>query len=991
MSGTLTNLRVISDRPPGRMRLRCDLLAGNKAYAARLDQLLVRMDGVSGVDTRHLTGSIILLHDPALDRDSLVERVREALEVARRGGVVLQPPPQRPQARTAGRRPDGGPPDGGSNAPEPWHSLSPKDVASSTKTDTARGLTVAEAADRLGRHGPNLLPQDEPRSDFAILRSQFQTMPVALLTGSAVISIATGGVVDAVATLAVVAANAVLGYITEGQAESAIHSLMDTSAQEVTVRRDGRELRIRSAELVPGDLHVVGPGEQIGADARLVSSERLQIDESALTGETVPVPKAADAPVGLRAALGDRATMVFAGTIVSEGRGSAIVVATGRQTEAARIALLSQTATRPRAPVEVELDRIGRSLVKAAIAACGLFFGIGLARGYALPTILRDALALAVAAVPEGLPVVATSTMALGLKRMERQGILVRRIDAVESLGALQTICLDKTGTLTQNRMKVVAAVSGDLMVELDDEALLGPLVAAAALNNDAEIVDGELAGSSATERALAEFAAAHGADLVGLRQARPRSTTIARGVNRPFMTTVHDGNGPCTIVKGAPDAVLALCDRILHDGRDCPLDTETRERILSLNDAVAARPARVLGFAQASHRPEGERLQGLTWLGLVGMVDPLRPGAAPFVKAMQAAGLDPVIITGDQAATAGAIARELGLGRDGQIRIVDVGELGALDPTLLAALVSKVDVFARVSAHEKLAIVQALQAGGRVVAMTGDGVNDGPALRAADVGIAMGASGTDLARDVANVVIRDDNLETLVDAISQGRSVYRNIGRALEFLITTNMSEILLELAEALHGPGELETPMELLWINLVTDVLPGLGLAMADADTDAMQRPPRDRDEPIIARADVRRMAIDGTTIAAASFASHLYGMARYGGGPQTRSVTYLSLSLGQLLYTLVCQRRNIRDLRPEALLQNPRLNGAILVSAGLAVLPFFVPGLSRLMGLGRLGAADAAIAVAAAVAPSASVLLRREMQIEFDQVERQGCATS
>ncbi|MBD3765869.1 MAG: cation-transporting P-type ATPase [Rhodobacterales bacterium] len=683
--------------------------------------------------------------------------------------------------------------------------------------------------------------------------------------------------------------------------------------------------------------------------------------------------------------------MVFAGTIVAEGRGTAIAVATGRQTEAARIALLSQTASRPRAPVEVELDRIGGALVKAALAACGLFFGIGLARGNPLPVILRDSLALAVAAVPEGLPVVATTTMALGLKRMERRGILVRRIDAVESLGALQTICLDKTGTLTQNRMTVVAAVAGDRLVDPGDRAALAPLVEAAVLNNDTEILGGELAGSSATERALAEFARAQGADIVAMRQSRPRKATLPRGVKRPYMTTVHDGDGAATVIKGAPDAVLALCDRVLSEAGERPLDAETRERILALNDAVAARPARVLGFARAAHPPVGEQPQGLTWLGLVGMVDPLRPGAAPFVRAMQAAGLAPVIITGDQAATAGAIARDLGLGRDGQIRIVDAGELGSLDPKLLAALVGSVDVFARVSAHEKLAIVQALQAGGRVVGMTGDGVNDGPALRAADVGIAMGASGTDLARDVANVVIRDDNLETLVDAISQGRSVYRNIGRALEFLITTNLSEILVELAEALHGPGELESPMELLWINLVTDVLPGLGLAMAEADADAMQRPPRARDEPIVTRADMRRMAIDSSSIAGASFAAHLYAMTRYGAGPQTRAVSYMSLSLGQLIYTLVCQRRNIRDLHPEALLHNPRLNGAILLSAGMAMLPLVVPPLGRLLGIGRIGAVDAAVALAAAVAPSAGVLVRRAVQIECDQVERQGCATS
>jgi Ca2+-transporting ATPase len=383
--------------------------------------------------------------------------------------------------------------------------------------------------------------------------------------------------------------------------------------------------------------------------------------------------------------------------------------------------------------------------------------------------------------------------------------------------------------------------------------------------------------------------------------------------------------------------------------------------------------------------------VSGFTWLGLVAMVDPLRPDARAFVARAQAAGLATVMITGDQAATAAAIARELDLSAGGPLRIVDAPDLDRLDPALLGGLARRTHVFARVSAPQKLALVKALQSGGRVVGMTGDGVNDGPALKAADVGIAMGASGSDLARDVANVVIRDDRLETLIDAIAQGRAVHRNIRRALEFLVTTNISEIAVELVEALHGPGELETPMELLWINLASDVLPGLGLALADPDPDAMQRPPRDPREPIIPPAHARRMAVDSAAIAAASLGAHFLGLAKHGPGPQTRAMTYLALSLGQLLYTLTCQRSEVRHLVPGRLLQNRTLDAALLASSALAVAPFVVPPLGRLLGIARLGAADTGAALAAAALPAASVLLRRGVVLDLDTVEGRPCATS
>ncbi len=965
---------ILHDRVPGRLRLSIAGLVGRRALAARLAARLQAERLIHAVEVRAHTGSVLIRHAPEAAREAVLAAVHAALAAAR--ASAAPPPADGPGPAVAQAPPEAA-----------WHALEAEEALERLGGHAARGLDSAEAERRLRAHGPNTLPQEETRPALALFADQFRSLPVALLAGSSVVSLASGGVTDAVATLTVVAINGVLGYVTEGQAERAIHALMDTSGQSVRVIRDGATAEIRAAAIVPGDICDWRAGEQVTADARLLADHRLRVDESALTGETLPVAKSAAGLAAPGAPIGERPAMLHAGTIVAEGRATGLAVATGRHTEAARIALLSQTANRPRAPVEDELDRLGTVLVKGALAACGLFFGIGFARGIPLAAVLRDALALAVAAVPEGLPVVATTTMALGLRRMAKRGILVRRIDAVESLGAMQVICLDKTGTLTQNRMAVIAAVAGLEEADPDDPAL-GRLRAVAALNNDS---GPEAAGSSATERALVDFARAGGLDVAGLRADRPRKATVERGPGRPWMLTTHAGDGPGTLVKGAPEAVLAMCSHRLANGRRRRLTQADRDHILGLNDAVAARPARVIAFAEGKGRTASDAPEGLTWLGLVGMVDPLRPGARPFVAALQRAGLTPVIITGDQAATAGALARELDLGQGGPVRIIDSAGIADLDPALLAAMVEETQVFARVSAQDKLAIVQAIQASGRVVGMTGDGVNDGPALKAANVGIAMGASGTDLARDVANVVIRDDDLETLVDAIAQGRAVYRNIRRALEFLVTTNLSEIVLEIAEAAHGPGEIETPMELLWINLVTDVLPGLGLALADPDPDAMARPPRPRDEPIVTKADMRRMGLDGGTIAASALAAHFFALARHGPGPVTRSTTYLALSLGQLLYTLMCQRRDIRRLEPGRLLENRALDATVLTSAGLAVLPYAVPPLARLLGISRLGRAETAVALIAAVTPAAAVLARRGVVLELDTWEAGSCATS
>ena len=962
----------------GRIRLRVPRLPDHARSMARLGAALEADPRVEEVRARAASASVIL-RAPALDSDEAVlSLAREALRSALSPGEAA--PPRPAQAPAHLRDPS-----------RPWHAERARDVLQALDSDAEQGLDAAEAERRRARHGLNTLPQEERTSQLALFAQQFNSLPVAMLTVSSVFSIATGGVADAVATLSVVGVNAVFGFVTEGQAEAAIHKLMDTSQQEVGVIRGGARHRIGAAQLVPGDIVEVHAGTQLAADMRLLSAENLRVDESALTGETFPVPKGPDEAVEAEAPVGARATLLHGGTLVAEGTGRAVVVETGARTAAAQISLLSSGAQRPRAPVEEELERLSGTLVKLSLLACGAFFGIGWARGLALSEILKDTLALAVASVPEGLPVVATTTMSLGLRRMEKKGILVRQIDAVETLGALQVICLDKTGTLTRNRLEVCEAALGFARTEDLSEAALAPIAEVAALNNDAEPGPDGAEGSSGTERALMDFARAHGIDVAAMRAERPRIALVERTLSRPWMATTHGEGAGCFLVKGSPDAVLAMCESYLDGGEARALDEAARARFRRLNDEIAGRPARVLAFARGQVPEDPESPRGLTWLGLVGMADPIREGARDFIAAMHSAGLRTIMITGDQVATAEAIARELDLAGDEPLRIVDAPRLGDLSPEVLAGIARQTHVFSRVSAQHKLAIVKALQSSGQVVAMTGDGVNDGPALKAANIGIAMGATGTDLAREVANVVIRDDELRTLEDAIAQGRAVYRNIRRALEFLITTNMSEIAVGLVEAAHGPGELETPMELLWINLVSDVLPGLGLALADPDPDVMRRPPRAPGEPIIPEKDFRRMGLDGSTIAAASLVSHFVGLARYGPGPETRAMTFLSLSLGQLFYTMMCQRSDIRELRPDKLLENRALDGAVLVSSGLAVLPFFVPPLRRLLGVAPIGLSDSAIALGGAVAPAAAVLARRGVRIELDTVEGRACETS
>ena len=971
---------IIEHESRGRLRLRSTALKRAPDVAAAVAARAAETPGVLRAEARAATGSLIIRFDDRLSRCDILRAVEIALRDA-----VEEPHGRResdPEGRAVGEASDVA-------RGIAWHAGPLAEVALRLDADAATGLSSEDAARRLRRFGPNRPPEDAPTPAWRLAAKQVDSLPVAMLAVSALASAATGGFADATATGAIVLANAAIGYVTEAQAERSIRALTGDSRRSVDARRDGGWTRVRVDALAPGDVIRLRAGMQAPADARIIRSRGLRADESPLTGESAPADKLADDGLPEATPLGDRRNMLHAGGLLVAGSAEALVAATGSRTAAGRIQALSATAARPVAPVEAELDRLGADLAKLCLVASVVVFGAGWLRGYALAEIFKDSLALAVAAVPEGLPMVATTTLSRGLRRMERKGVLIRQLSAVESLGAASALCLDKTGTLTENRMAVVAAAVGDDEVALDEPRArrrLARIATAAALNAE-PLEDG--ASRSGTERALAAFAGAIGRDPEGLAAARPVQRIIERRPGRPWMATTHGGRGRRLLVKGAPGAVLARCARIRDGGAPRPLSDAGRAAILRLNDRLAARPARVLGFAEGAADPiDEDDVRDLVWIGMLGLADPIRADAAPLIARLRAAGAAPMMITGDQGGTARAVADAVGLSGGEPLRIVDAGELGAVPPDLLAGLVHDTHLFARVSPEQKLLIVRALQDAGHVVAMTGDGVNDGPALRAADVGVAMGAGGADLARAVANVVIRDDRLETLGEAVAQGRAVRRNIRRALEYLITTNVSEILVGLVEAARGPGELETPLELLWLNLVTDVLPGLGLALAEPEDDAMRRSPQPRHAPVIPREDLRRIAGDAALIAGAALAAHFTAVARYGPGPRTRGVTFAALSFGQLLYTLVSQRSDPRRLPLRRLFENRTLDLALIGAAALAAAPHLIPGLRRLVGVAPLSGGDWVLALSAAATPTGTVLARRGVRIMLTREAIERC---
>ncbi len=874
-----------------------------------------------------------------------------------------------------------------------WHAMSVQAVVAAVAADVQQGLSSSEASRRFADYGPNKGFERPPTSTLVLLGRQFTSLPVGLLLGASVVSVLTGGIVDAAVTLAVVGLNAAIGYGTESGSERIIRGMTGRQALAVPVLRDGVERFIDQEELVPGDVLILRPNTVVAADARLVQSDGLYSNEALLTGENEPVEKGPTQRCPAGEVLSQRRNMVFQGSFVVNGTGRAVVVATGTGTETGRIEAVAQEVSTPLTPLERDLDKLGGQLAVLSLAACGAFFAVGYLRGRTLLSMLKSALALAVAAIPEGLPATATTTLALGLRELRRKGVIIRRLEAVEGLGSLQVICFDKTGTLTQNRMELdrlhLPGPDGGVTLAWPAErdgngSSLLRLFEIAALCSEVtfeETAQGLVLGGSATETALVKGAIAFGLDPPRLQDKWLRMRLQYRSEQKRYMASYHQdrtsGNG-LVAIKGDPHQVLARCRSVMGaDGALSPLTRGLRRELASRSNDLAGRGLRVLGFAFAEGAPKSLRDEGLVWVGAAGLKDPLVVGAKALVERLHRAGVRPVMITGDQAATAEAVAKEIGLSGSESLHVLDSTALDRLSPELLSAIATRAHVFARVPPTKKLHIVRALQSEHLTVGMIGDGFNDAPALKAANIAIAVGGGSATAARDVADVIMADKSLAVVADGVEQGRTILSNIRKSVHYLLSTNVSEILVLVAEALRQRDELESPMELLWLNLVTDVLPSLGLALEPAERLVMSVPPRSADEPLLTVRDLRYSATEAAVIAAAALGAHGYGLARYGPGPQTRTVTFLSLVTAQLLHALTCRHDRFEPLGGRALFGNAPLNVALLGSMGLQVIPFLVPPLRRLLGVSMPQPMDlgvAALAGCAAFAANESLLAYR-----------------
>ncbi|GIK48468.1 MAG: ATPase [Alphaproteobacteria bacterium] len=938
---------------PGRTRLRLDPLRNRPDLLGALARRVAAREGVTDVRESPWSGALLVEHAPDITAEAIAGMVR----LIWRGGLTAPAPPAEPD-----------------EVARPWHAMPAPTVASAFASKN--GLTDRDARERLDRIGENRLAEQPPPSPLLVFAEQFKSVPIALLGGSAVLSLLTGGVLDAVLTLGVIGLNAGIGASTESWTANLIRRLARQTDPDAIVLRDGVETHVPTSRVAPGDWIVLKTGAAAPADARLLQSEALLVDESSLTGESFPVEKFADAIVLEDAPLAARRTMVHRGGVVTNGSGIAVVTATGAATEIGRVRGLLHSAHPPKPPMERALDRLGLRITFACLGASSLLALMLTARGAPLAAVGRSAVALAVSAIPEGLPALAASTKAIAARAMSREGAYVRNVNVLEAAANIDVLCLDKTGTLTQNRMQaaVVQTISTRYDARTGARAPAGARLVAkiVALCNDAALSDSETqSAGSGTELALLHMAAGMGLGLAELRETNPRLDVLLRSEQRLYMATEHQaGETTLLAVKGAPHQVLGLCGAVRLTNSARPLTDKDRAAIQAQNEALALEGLRVLGVARGEGRSlrDGEPRE-LEWLGLVGLHDPLRPGAASTVQTLQRAGLRTLILTGDQAGTARRLAEGLGFSNDGSLDVVDASELRSMSAEELAQVVRTTEVFARVSPSDKLAIIRALQADGRIVAMTGDGVNDGPALRAADIGIAMGKSGADVARDIADIVIADDDLTSLARAIARGRTADENLRRAVRFLLATNGSEVALLLAEGLHGPDALETPAQLFWLNLMTDVFPALGLAMARPASDILERPPRGAMQDAFGRDELRSIALDSVRMAIPAMITHTIGTARHGSGPRTRGLTFLSLASHQLAHAL-----RLRPGRPASDLLDRPIELGVATAYVLLAAPFAIRPLRNMLRISPPRVTEAAMIVGLSLAPVALQLMAR-----------------
>jgi len=882
----------------------------------------------------------------------------------------------------------------GENFMKKTYTLSTEEVLQDLGVGT-EGLTTQQAQERLAKYGPNKLKEAEKATWFQRFMQQLKDPMLIILMIAALVSAATTvidflqlpaprdpghlveGLVEVGIILIVVLLNAILGVIQESKAEAAIEALQTMTAATCKVLRDGKQVVLHSDELVPGDVVILEAGDAVPADGRLIESASLKIEEAALTGESVPVNKLIDA-LNLTAGqeevpLGDRKNMCYMGSTVVYGRGKAVITETGMATEMGKIADALAATEDEQTPLQRKLDQLGKTLSWIVLGICVFIFAFNLImkQDYSLPGILSTfmvAVSLAVAAIPEGLATVVTVVLSIGVTNMSRRNAVIRRLTAVETLGCTQVICSDKTGTLTQNKMTVVESYG--------EEALVAT---AMALCSDANLNDQDQAEGEPTECALVNFACKLGLKKQDLEAKTPRVDEAPFDSGRKMMSTIHDlGGSFVQYTKGGPDVVLARCAYYYEDGEVKPMTQEKKTQIMAANKAMADKALRVLAAAKrdwatkpADNTPEFLE-QELVFLGLTGMIDPVRPEVKAAIEECRSAGIRPVMITGDHKDTAVAIAKELGIITDASQAITGSELDGISDEEILEA-VQKYGVYARVQPEHKVRIVTAWKANQRITAMTGDGVNDAPSIKSADIGVGMGITGTDVTKNVADMVLADDNFATIVSAVGEGRRIYDNIRKAIQFLLASNMSEVLGVFGATLMG-FVLLNPVHLLFINLVTDCFPALALGMEKAEPDTMQRPPRDSKDGIFSGGLGFDVVYQGILVTVITIAAYLIGSSfEFGAGffAKLREVgesghgmtmAFLAMSMCEIFHSfnMRSQRKSVFSLKG----QNKVLWAAMLGSLLLTTLVIEVPFIAKAFGFTTIGLLEYGIAMGLAV---------------------------
>ena len=835
------------------------------------------------------------------------------------------------------------------------------EIITGLKTDITAGLTTEEVKRRLEECGYNQLASRRKKSFIRMFFEQFKSFMIIILLIAAVISGVVGvmegeGLLDTFVILGILILNAFVGAFQERKAETSLEALKNLAAPITKALRDGVIKEIQSKELVPGDIVVLETGSVIPADLRLTEAINLKIQESSLTGESVPVEKQSDALHDEDIALGDRKNMAFSSGMVTYGRGRGIVISTGMKTEVGKIANMLQETVETETPMSRRLEQLGKVLGTAALIICAVIFIVGVLYGKSAISMFMTAVSLAVAAIPEGLPAVSTVVLAIGVQRMVKRNAIIRTLPSVETLGSATVICSDKTGTLTQNKMTVVEAYVNhkrDVINRAAPATLLNEeenrLLAISVLCSDAQVrtnEDGkfEFTGDP-TETALIDFGILYGMYKYDVEKRFPRVAEIPFDSERKRMTTVNRMSESKTRinVKGGLDEVLSVCEKIIIHGKIRPINADDKQQILQVNETMANSALRVLAMAYRDLPDEpknvhtGELENGLIFIGLLGMIDPARPEVVDAVLKCNSAGIRPVMITGDHKSTALAIAREIGIYREGDNALTGA-ELEKLSDEEFTENVAKYSVYARVAPEHKVRIVKAWQKRDEVVAMTGDGVNDAPALKQADIGAAMGIVGTDVAKGAADMVLTDDNFATIVSAVEEGRRIYDNILKVIQFLLSTNIGEIFLLLVTSIFNLGTPLLPIQILWVNLVTDSLPALALSVDPAEKGIMNRKPRNSKKGFMTNGMVWRVMYQGIMIGAIPLAAFIIGRNEQGVA-LGQTMAFATLMFAQLVHVrnLHSNTRSSLAISP---LKNLSLIGAIAVSAGLALIVLLIP---------------------------------------------------